>query len=550
MTVAILILAAGESRRFYGRETGAVGGGNLPPTAVMKPAGGLGEQSGGMNAAPQGTSHGRGKYNFPAMKTMKPAGGLGTQTLGTNAAPQGAGTDAAPQGTSHGRGKYNFPAMKTMKPAGSLETQTLGTNAVPQGAGTNAAPQGAQGAGKVYEPLGQVGGAETGALRRGLEGLVRGLKSTEADIQLKIQPVIRQGDQDPLAEALAGFAGAGLAVLPAVVGGATRAQSVQAGLAGLAEHLSAACEEVWVHDAARPEVRTATVQQLRATFHSQDVAGVFPALPLHAALRRTDRELTPSADSAPRLAESVNRSRVVAALTPQVFRLSALVAAHQQAQTQELDPAATDDDAGLVAAAGGVVAVVPDTPDNVKLTTQEDLVRLRRPAFAGLRCGTGWDLHAFAPRTGESPPLKLGGLAFESEYVLQGHSDGDAVLHALCDAIFSALGEADLGARFPSSDPQYKNADSAQFVEAAQRALQMKGATICNVSITILADQPKIAPHRARLAARIAELLALAPRQVGITATTSDGLGACAQGAGLAAQAQVLLYLAPDGSDL
>ena len=459
---------------------------------------------------------------------------------------------------------------------------------------------------KVYLPLVPQGGAETGSLRRGLDGLVCGLKSTEPNLALVIQPVIRQGDQEPLAQALQGFAYDSVKLLPAVMGGATRGASVRAGLAALQSHLQEAMHpdrtEIWVHDAARPEVRTQTVRDVRETFVRQEVAGVFPALPIFAALRRYDGVLTdpvptdavPSKEgkqesqtlstSAPRLVESLSRTQVVAAHTPQVFRLSALLAAHQQTQNNSTqnteqnpsqdstsqdstsqdptnqDPtsqnAAADDDAGLVAAAGGRVALVPDTADNVKLTTPEDYLRLVR-YFADraaqtlqlpvqLRCGTGWDVHAFAPRTSDSPPLKLGGIEIASEQTLSGHSDGDAVLHAICDAIFSALGEADLGARFPSSDPSFKGADSADFIKAAKQACVRRGATLCNVSITILAQSPQIAPYRTAMTARIAELLGLAPNQVGITATTSDGLGSLGRGEGLAANAQVLLYLSPE----
>ena len=444
---------------------------------------------------------------------------------------------------------------------------------------------------KVYLPFVRQG-KKTCALKSALGDLITGLNScAPAPKTILIQPVIRQGEEQHLQTALDTYAldeggRARVITLPAVVGGETRRQSVQAGLVGMRKNLQQdlgqamdsqkihsqkmsadEVEEVWVHDAARPFIPSAMIQRLRHTFLSSDVAGVFPALPVSDALRQVDSALAPAtpqrSSPPPQLVKNLSRQGVVRTQTPQVFRLSALTKAHE-AKAHELAITGesedtknqdaeynADDDAGLVAATGGAVAAVLGAEVAHKITTEEDFQRVQKTftsASLPMRCGMGFDLHALGKRDADSPPLKLGGVEIDCPFFLVGHSDGDVVLHALCDAIFSALGEEDLGARFPSSDPAHKGADSAQFVAAAYQALGRQGAIVCNVSITVVALAPKIAPHRKAIAKRIAELLGITPNQVGCTATTTDGLGALGRGEAIAAYAQVLLWRAKDSS--
>ena len=156
-----------------------------------------------------------------------------------------------------------------------------------------------------------------------------------------------------------------------------------------------------------------------------------------------------------------------------------------------------------------------------------------------IRVGQGVDVHAFD----ESRPLILGGVRISDTGGLSGHSDADAVLHALTDALLGAAGAGDIGKYFPSSDPRWKDADSAIFVREAKRAVAEMEAEIANVDITIIAERPKLAPHRDAIAAKVAKLLDLPAGRVNVKATTTDGLGFTGRGEGLCAMAIVALVM-------
>jgi 2-C-methyl-D-erythritol 4-phosphate cytidylyltransferase/2-C-methyl-D-erythritol 2,4-cyclodiphosphate synthase len=153
--------------------------------------------------------------------------------------------------------------------------------------------------------------------------------------------------------------------------------------------------------------------------------------------------------------------------------------------------------------------------------------------------GSGYDVHRFAP----GDHVMLGGVRIPHTHRLEGHSDADAVLHALVDAILGALGEGDIGQHFPPSDPQWKNADSRLFVAEAMRRVVVRGAVIQHVDITIIAEAPKIGPHRESMQRKLAEMLGIPVAYVGIKATTTEGLGFTGRREGLAAQALVTLSL-------
>ena len=332
-----------------------------------------------------------------------------------------------------------------------------------------------------------------------------------------LQPV---GEAGPIAEALDG-----LAHLPAVPGGDTRQASVRAGLEAVAPH---APDLVLVHDAARPFVPEGTVAALVEALRAHP--GALPAVPVADTLKR-------AADGV--VMATVPRDGLYRAQTPQACRFSVLLDLHRRSEGE----AATDDTA-LLEAAGLAVALVPGSEENVKLTYPEDLVRLERILSAAMapRTGTGFDVHAFQ----DGRPLVLCGLTVPHERGLAGHSDADVGIHALCDAIYGALAEGDIGRHFPPSQAAWKDADSARFLRHAAERIRARGGRLANADVTLICERPKITPHAAAMQARLAELLDVDPGRVSVKATTTERLGFAGRGEGIAAQA-VATVLLPDG---
>lgn len=308
----------------------------------------------------------------------------------------------------------------------------------------------------------------------------------------------------------------GLPLLPPVVGGATRQASVKAGLEALAADPP---DLVLIHDAARPFLTTELVSRVvRALEHHP---AVLPALPVVDSLRRTRGEL---------LLEDVDRADLVRIQTPQGFAFGAILDAHRRAP-----PSGFTDDGAVAAWAGLPVIQVPGEEDNVKLTLPEDFEAAERRLIAAAvrRTGQGIDVHRLVP----GRRLVLGGIEIPFELGLEGHSDADVVLHALTDAILGTIGAGDIGTHFPPSDPQWRDAESSRFVRHALALLAAAGGVLEHVDVTILAERPKIAPHRAAMRARLAELLGLGDGAVSVKATTTEGLGFTGRGEGIAAWA-------------
>ncbi len=324
------------------------------------------------------------------------------------------------------------------------------------------------------------------------------------------------GDPEPIAAALAG-----LDVLPAVPGSSSRQESVAAGLQGLVAH---APDVVLVHDGARPFVSAATVGALLAALRSHD--GAIPALPLSDTLKRVQSG---------RLVATIANDGLYRAQTPQAFRYHLLRALHATGGE------AASDDAALLEQAGHSVAIVPGDDYNVKLTTPEDLVRLENALASALqpRIGTGFDVHAIAP----GRPLVLCGVNIPHDWGLAGHSDADVGIHALCDAIYGALAEGDIGRHFPPNEAEWKDADSARFLRHAAGRIATRGGRLSNADVTLICERPKITPHAPAMIARLADLLGVAPGQVSVKATTTEGLGFTGRREGIAAQAAVTLLL-------
>jgi 2-C-methyl-D-erythritol 4-phosphate cytidylyltransferase/2-C-methyl-D-erythritol 2,4-cyclodiphosphate synthase len=306
-----------------------------------------------------------------------------------------------------------------------------------------------------------------------------------------------------------------------VAGGATRAASVRAGLEALAADPPAL---VLVHDAARPVVPPGTIAALRAALAT--APGAIPAQPVTDTLKR-------GADG--RILGTVPRDGLFRAQTPQAFRFDALLAAHRAG-----DGSATDD-AALLEAAGLPVALVPGAEQNIKITWPEDLLRVQAHLTAGLipRMGTGFDVH----RLVAGRPLVLCGVTVPHALGLAGHSDADVGIHALCDAIYGALAEGDIGRWFPPSEAQWKDADSARFLRHAATRIAARGGVLANADVTLICERPKITPHAPAMRARLAELLGVAVDAISVKATTTERLGFTGRGEGIAAQAAAVVLV-------
>ncbi len=315
--------------------------------------------------------------------------------------------------------------------------------------------------------------------------------------------------------ALINAALAGLPYRPVVAGGSSRQESVRAGLEALS---SLAPDIVMVHDAARPVIPPGTVEALVAALQSH--AGAIPAAPVVDTLKRGEAGL---------IAGTVSRDGLFRAQTPQAFRYNLLRELHHTA-----GPGATDD-AAILEAAGHAVALVAGHDDNIKLTYPEDRMRLERilTPMMETRTGTGYDVHVLV----EDRKLILCGIEVPHARGLSGHSDADVGIHALCDAIYGAIADGDIGRHFPPSENQWKDADSARFLVHAAGRVTERGGRIINVDVTLICEQPKITPHAPAMIARLAELMGIETHRVSVKATTSERLGFTGRMEGIAAQA-------------
>ena len=343
-------------------------------------------------------------------------------------------------------------------------------------------------------------------IRHAAEALVR-------HVEL-LQPV---GEATPIEAALAG-----LPHLPPVAGGTTRQDSVRAGLEALAPH---APDIVLVHDAARPVIPPRTVPDLLMAL--KRVSGAIPAVPVADTLKRGAHGV---------IVGTTPREGLYRAQTPQGFQFATLLALHRAAT----DRTATDD-AALLERAGEPVLLVAGSEDNIKLTYPEDRVRLERilaPAMSP-RVGTGFDVHA----TEAGRKLVLCGVEVPHTVGLAGHSDADVGIHALCDAIYGALAEGDIGRHFPPSEAAWKDADSARFLAHAAERIAVRGGVLANADVTLICERPKITPHAPAMIARLAEILGVEPGRISVKATTTERLGFTGRGEGIAAQAVATVLL-------
>lgn len=301
-----------------------------------------------------------------------------------------------------------------------------------------------------------------------------------------------------------------------IEGGPTRQTSVAAGLAVVPDD----ADRIFVHDAARPFLAPELLQTLLGQLGDRD--GILPAAPIHDTLKRVQGDV---------VVETAARERFVTAETPQLFRASVLRAAHAMGGNSD-----ATDDAALVESAGGRVGIVRLPERGLKITTAADLAGARERFSIIASSGSGFDAHPLV----EGRPLTLGTVTIPFERGPEGHSDGDAVAHAICDALFGAARLGDIGDHFPSGDERWRGATGATLLAAARRILEERvSLTPAWVDATVILQAPAIAPHREAMRRGIADALGIEPSLVSVKATTTDRLGIIGSGAGVAAQATV-----------
>ena len=338
-----------------------------------------------------------------------------------------------------------------------------------------------------------------------------------------VRAVIHPDDRD-----LYAAAAAGLDLPDPALGGETRQESSLNGLKSIDIFTP---DNVLIQDAARPFTDAGTIGRVIGALAGAPAA--IAAVPVIDTIKR--------ADSADRVAGTVDRAALWRAQTPQGFRYGAIMDAHNTAS-----PGAFTDDAAVAEQAGLEVALVMGHEDNIKVTTEDDFARaeqiMRQRAGMGggdLRVGTGFDVHRFEP----GDFVTLCGVRVPHTEGLKGHSDADVGLHAITDALFGAIGGGDIGDHFPPTDPQWRSADSAIFLAAAVADIRKAGGEIRNIDVTLICERPKIGPHRATMRARIAEICGLDPARVNVKATTTEELGFTGRREGIAAQAVATVRL-------
>jgi 2-C-methyl-D-erythritol 4-phosphate cytidylyltransferase / 2-C-methyl-D-erythritol 2,4-cyclodiphosphate synthase len=314
------------------------------------------------------------------------------------------------------------------------------------------------------------------------------------------------------------------------IGGAHRQDSVINGLDFLAPR---AADDDWilVHDAARPCLSGADLEALAEAVGpkaSGEIAGAVLAAPIVDTVKRARKDDV----------ETIDREGLWRALTPQIFAFAQLRRALKDAARVG---AAVTDEAQAMERIGVRPVLVRGSPFNIKVTRAEDLDMaakiLKMGESSEMRVGQGMDVHAF----GTGDHVVLGGVRIAHSQGVMAHSDGDVIIHALCDALLGALGDGDIGQHFPDSDPRYRGADSRVFLRVVAERMRAAGLHLVNADITVLAEAPRIGAHRGAMAANLAADLGVAAGAINIKATTTERLGFIGRAEGLAALASVLL---------
>ena len=318
-------------------------------------------------------------------------------------------------------------------------------------------------------------------------------------------------------------------IVDVVVGGERRQDSVKIGLDVLASHVNEIPEFVAVHDGARPFVDHELIERGMST--ARAIGAGIAAVPVKDTIKVAPHKI---------ITDTLDRSELWAIQTPQIFRYDVLNTAHDVVRDD------VTDDASMVESSGGIVATFSGSDENIKITTPEDLhlaslileQRLGQSSLSGSGpsgsiFGIGFDGH----RLVVGGPLRLGGVDIDFGYHLDGHSDGDVLLHSIASAILGAANLGDLGGQFPSSDERYINFDSTKFIAESARKALLDGWLVEHVDATIIAQRPKLAAEALSMAAKIGEIDGLDNSTINIKITSTDSVGSIGDGEGIAAQA-------------
>ena len=332
-----------------------------------------------------------------------------------------------------------------------------------------------------------------------------------------------------------------------VHGSDTRQKSVFAGLQALQSH---APSQVLIHDAARPFLDQPLCRRVIDGLKNHQ--GALPALAVTDTLKRVEGGAI----------ETIDRSHLYGAQTPQGFHYQPIYEAHEAAARSGRDD--FTDDASIAEWHGLSITIVEGQRENIKITTAADLLAAdlklkvedilqnahptqtpaQTPAQTATqqmeyRTGSGFDVHRFD----DGNAVMLCGIEIPHSKSLKGHSDADVGLHALTDAILGAIGEGDIGTHFPPSDARWKGAASDQFLIHAANLVRQHHGKLVHIDVTLICEAPKIGPHRDAMIARMSEILELSPDRISIKATTTEGLGFAGRGEGIAAMASATIAL-------
>ena len=315
-----------------------------------------------------------------------------------------------------------------------------------------------------------------------------------------------------------------LPLMSPVLGGATRQDSTRNGLDSFEK---APPQKILIHDGARPFPSKNLIREIIEQLDSFDAA--IPGLPVHDTLKQISETNL--------LEGTIERRNIVRAQTPQGFRYRAISRAHDLAEENLFY-----DDSEIAKKAGLTVSVIKGDPNNLKITTAEDLIHgsyVLEENVMSFRTGIGFDVHKFGP----GDHIVLGGVKIDHNQALIGHSDADVLLHAITDAILGSIAAGDIGTHFPDTDPQWQNVESSIFLKRAGECLSELGGKIINIDATVICEKPKINPYKNAIAANISSVLGLNPACVSIKATTTEQLGFTGRSEGIASQAVVSVSL-------
>ncbi len=335
-----------------------------------------------------------------------------------------------------------------------------------------------------------------------------------------VQVVIGEEDKNNYEAAVTG-----LDLPDPVIGGITRQASSRKGLESLA---STNPDIVLIHDAARALIDAATIDAVISALDLNHA--VLPGIPVADTLKRVLGDTAIVSDT-------IDRTTLWRAQTPQGFRFDKILDAHRQFENEDLT-----DDAAVAERAGTDVAMVRGNENNFKITTQDDLERAKTMMSSSMgdtRIGTGFDVHAF----GDGDCLTLCGIEIDHEQGLEGHSDADVAMHAITDALLGAIAAGDIGNHFPPSDEKWRGAASYVFLEHAAKLISDRNGSIANIDLTIICETPKIGPHRVRMQESLASLLTIEVSRISVKATTTEKLGFTGRNEGIAAQAVAAVRL-------